>query len=52
MYESERLDKLQRKAGLLYTGVFRITSNEKSIKIIRVVKVGKQEYISQACFIL
>ena len=29
MYESERLDKLQRKAGLLGTGAFRITSNEK-----------------------
>ena len=52
MYESERLDKLQRKSSLLCTGAFRITSNEKSIKRIRVVKVGKQENISQACFIL
>ena len=29
MYESEQLDKLQRKASLLCTGAFRITSNEK-----------------------
>ena len=32
MYESERLDKLQRKASLLCTGAFRITSNEKVLK--------------------
>ena len=31
MYESERLDKLQRKASLLCTGAFRITSNEKEL---------------------
>ena len=29
---SERLDKLQRKASLLCTGAFRITSNEKVLK--------------------
>ena len=29
MYESERLDKLQRKASLLCDGAFRITSNKK-----------------------
>ena len=32
MYESERLDKLQRKASLLCTGAFRIISNEKVLK--------------------
>ena len=32
MYESEQLDKLQRKASLLCTGAFRITSNEKLLK--------------------
>ena len=32
MYESQRLDKLQRKASLLCTGAFRITSNEKVLK--------------------
>ena len=32
MYESEQLDKLQRKASLLCTGTFRITSNEKLLK--------------------
>ena len=32
MYESEKLDKLQRKASLLCTGAFRITSNEKLLK--------------------
>ena len=32
MYESKRLDKLQRKASLLCTGAFRITSNEKVLK--------------------
>ena len=32
MYESEQLDKLQRKACLLCTGAFRITSNEKLLK--------------------
>ena len=32
MYESERLDKLQRKASLLCTGAFRTTSNEKVLK--------------------
>ena len=51
IYESERLGKLQRKVSLLCTGAFRITSNEKSIKIIKVVKVGIQENKSQACFI-
>ena len=47
MYESERLDKLQRKAILVCTGAFRITSNEKVLKeLAKVVKVGKQENIS------
>ena len=32
MYESEQLDKLQRKASLLCTGAFRITSNEELSK--------------------
>ena len=32
MYESQRLDKLQRNASLLCTGAFRITSNEKVLK--------------------
>ena len=32
MYESERLDKLQKKASVLCTGAFRITSNEKVLK--------------------
>ena len=32
MYESEQLDKLQRKVSLLCTGAFRITSNEKLLK--------------------
>ena len=32
MYESEQLDKLQRKASLLCTGAFRITSNEELLK--------------------
>ena len=32
MYESEQLDKLQRKASLLCTGAFRITSNEQLLK--------------------
>ena len=32
MYESEQLDKLQRKASLLCTGAFRITSSEKLLK--------------------
>ena len=32
MYENEQLDKLQRKASLLCTGAFRITSNEKLLK--------------------
>ena len=32
MYESERLDKLQRKPSLLCTGAFRITGNEKVLK--------------------
>ena len=32
IYESERLDKLQRKVSLLCTGAFRITSYEKVLK--------------------
>ena len=32
MYESEQLDKLQRKASLFCTGAFRITSNEKLLE--------------------
>ena len=32
MYESERLDKLQRKASILCTGAFRMTSNEKILQ--------------------
>ena len=32
LYESERLDKLQRKASLLCTGAFRITGYEKVLK--------------------
>ena len=32
MYESEQLDKLQRKDSLLCTGAFRITNNEKLLK--------------------
>ena len=32
MYESDKLDNLQRKASLLCTGAFRITSNEILLK--------------------
>ena len=32
MYDSEQLDKLQRKASLLCTGALRITCNEKLLK--------------------
>ena len=35
MYISEQLDKLQRKASLLRTGAFKITSNEKLLKELR-----------------
>ena len=41
MYESEQLDKLQRKASLLCTGAFRITCNEKTIKRVRMAKINK-----------
>ena len=39
MYESEQLDKLQRKASLLCTGAFRITSNEKLLKELEWPKI-------------
>ena len=32
MYESDQIDKLQRKVSLLCTGAFRIASNEKLLK--------------------
>ena len=41
MYESEQLDKLQRKASLLCTGAFRITSNEKLLKELGWPKLKK-----------
>ena len=55
MYESERLDKLQRKASLLCTGAFRINSNEKVLKELGWSKLANRrtnhiiQYIKRLC---
>ena len=46
MYESEQLDKLQRKASLLCTGAFRITCNEKLLKELGWPKLTKEEQVT------
>ena len=45
MYESEQLNKLQRKASLLNTGAFRITSNEKLLKELGVSKLTNHRLV-------
>ena len=52
MYESEQLDKLQRKASLLCTGAFRITLNETLLKEVGWPKLTNKKSKSQACLIL
>ena len=46
IYESERLDKIQRKASFLCTGAFRITTNEKVLEELGWSKLAIGEQIT------